>query len=727
MAVIQSSLNVIALVSGGKDSFFALLHCLANGHRVIALANLFPPSSSHLKETEDLNSFMYQTAGHELISLYSEALNLPLYREEIVGRAQDESKDYSPVLDPGTIGPVQVGNGQETDEVECLMPLLQKVIAAHPTANAVCSGAILSTYQRTRIESVALRLNLTSLCFLWQYPSLPPPSSNGLLDDMAAVGFDVRIIKVASGGLDENFLWNNLMENAVRQRLNRAMSKFGGSILGEGGEYETLVLSGPNDVWDGSIKVNPHTRTTRRGSSGEAWIEFQKSSGGVQKESMIDQSAGHEMRSKVRIPDLYDQHFRGLLHDLGQNAYRLDASTIERKTGSSQREWAPRTSLIYTSSSIKLWNMTAVNAGTTASDQMSALKAELLNLLTRELHLSSQNVVFTTILLRSMTDFSTVNEIYRQIFTHPTPAARVTVACGDMLPLRVQLMLSFVISREVRREGLHVQSRSYWAPANIGPYSQAISIPFDNGIRMTYVAGQIPLVPASMEILQTPSDHVMQSFKEQACLALQHLWRIGTVMRVGWWTNVVAFLAGDGDIEAKAILAWEAWKQVHDPRLWAGEEEGVAGDNIDVWDLVHGGQGSLNLQQASSCLPDFLRLPGAMQDAIPGFLAVQVDELPRACDIEWQSSGLEFQNDHITVITNIVSHTYIESDQTMRALLKEVLNLKQDTEGVDVTIYTPRPDLVDDFDVQVIPCRALWGPAGLRLAAGVLIRKSTCS
>jgi len=33
---------VIALVSGGKDSFFSLLHCAANGHRVVALANLHP-------------------------------------------------------------------------------------------------------------------------------------------------------------------------------------------------------------------------------------------------------------------------------------------------------------------------------------------------------------------------------------------------------------------------------------------------------------------------------------------------------------------------------------------------------------------------------------------------------------------------------------------------------------------------------------------------------------
>jgi len=31
-------------------------------------------------------------------------------------------------------------------------------------------------------------------------------------------------------------------------------------------------------------------------------------------------------------------------------------------------------------------------------------------------------------------------------------------------------------SDKVRREALHVQSVSYWAPANIGPYSQAVKV-----------------------------------------------------------------------------------------------------------------------------------------------------------------------------------------------------------------------------------------------------------
>lgn len=38
----------------------------------------------------------------------------------------------------------------------------------HPEVEGLASGAVLSTYQRTRVESVCARLGLTSLAYLWQ-------------------------------------------------------------------------------------------------------------------------------------------------------------------------------------------------------------------------------------------------------------------------------------------------------------------------------------------------------------------------------------------------------------------------------------------------------------------------------------------------------------------------------------------------------------------------------
>lgn len=89
----DTSLKVVALISGGKDSLFSILHCVANGHDVVALANLHPPLVAG-EQSEDIDSFMYQTIGHSVIPLYEEALGLPLYRQEISGSAVNQDKSY---------------------------------------------------------------------------------------------------------------------------------------------------------------------------------------------------------------------------------------------------------------------------------------------------------------------------------------------------------------------------------------------------------------------------------------------------------------------------------------------------------------------------------------------------------------------------------------------------------------------------------------------------------
>eukprot|EP00271_Cylindrocystis_brebissonii_P014894 TRINITY_DN36542_c0_g1_i1.p2 TRINITY_DN36542_c0_g1~~TRINITY_DN36542_c0_g1_i1.p2 ORF type:complete len:102 (-),score=7.29 TRINITY_DN36542_c0_g1_i1:245-550(-) len=50
-------MQVIALISGGKDSCYAMMECARYGHQVVALANLCPMDDA----TDELDSFMYQT------------------------------------------------------------------------------------------------------------------------------------------------------------------------------------------------------------------------------------------------------------------------------------------------------------------------------------------------------------------------------------------------------------------------------------------------------------------------------------------------------------------------------------------------------------------------------------------------------------------------------------------------------------------------------------------
>jgi diphthine-ammonia ligase len=43
---------------------------------------------------DELDSYMYQSVGHEIIDLFAKAMELPLYRAEIKGNAQTTEKEY---------------------------------------------------------------------------------------------------------------------------------------------------------------------------------------------------------------------------------------------------------------------------------------------------------------------------------------------------------------------------------------------------------------------------------------------------------------------------------------------------------------------------------------------------------------------------------------------------------------------------------------------------------
>ena len=47
---------------------------------------------------DELDSFLYQTVGHDAIEYYAECINLPLYRREIMGSSLVQGADYQQTL-----------------------------------------------------------------------------------------------------------------------------------------------------------------------------------------------------------------------------------------------------------------------------------------------------------------------------------------------------------------------------------------------------------------------------------------------------------------------------------------------------------------------------------------------------------------------------------------------------------------------------------------------------
>eukprot|EP00041_Stephanoeca_diplocostata_P017507 m.354832 g.354832 ORF g.354832 m.354832 type:complete len:787 (+) comp20727_c0_seq1:289-2649(+) len=210
-------MKFVALLSGGKDSVHCMLHCIANGHVPVVIGNLKPP------KIDEMDSFMYQTVGHEMIEHIASALNLPLIRQDINGGSVRTDMQY--VKTHG-------------DEVEDLLLLLERVLAKYPDVRGVSCGALLSNYQRIRVEGVCDRLGLQSLSYLWQR------KQDELLDEMIDTGMEAIAVKVACMGLAPHKHVGKSLSN-LRTTLHKLSNQFGAHICGEGGEYESLVLDCP--------------------------------------------------------------------------------------------------------------------------------------------------------------------------------------------------------------------------------------------------------------------------------------------------------------------------------------------------------------------------------------------------------------------------------------------------------------------------------------------------
>lgn len=452
-------MKFVALVSGGKDSCFSILQCIANDHELVCLANLHPPQ----EETHEMDSYMYQTVGHNVVAQYSDLLGVPLYRQSINGSAVTQTLDYTPAFN---------------DETEDLHQLLKAVLEAHPMVEAVSVGAILSSYQRTRVENVCQRLGLVSLSYLWQRDQVE------LLDEIVRSKLDARIIKVAGMGLKPHtHIGKSLAE--MQQELLRLHERYGLHPCGEGGEYETLVLGGPSSLFKKKFTIK------------NLLIEEDKADVAYAKMQVMIEDQ-EELEGEVVIPALLEEEFEHICQNLGGEATFAAGTVGERQLDEH---------LMSLTISSKGENVILAGISGDISEVMDQLCKQL-----GRMGLSPDNVTSSSLILNDMSDFVATNSVYSSYFTAPLPPARVCISAR--LPQGVNCQLSVSAARDLKyKTGLHVQSRSYWAPSNIGPYSQAIS----SG-EVTYMSGQIPLVPATMHMVEDP--------RLAAILSLQHLVRV---------------------------------------------------------------------------------------------------------------------------------------------------------------------------------------------------------
>ncbi|GLB33938.1 putative diphthamide synthase [Lyophyllum shimeji] len=497
-------MKYVALLSGGKDSCFNLLHCDKNGHELVAAASLGPEPGK-----EELDSYLYQTVGQDAIEFVARALEVPLYRRVITGHAMELGSEYGSRDAKG-------GGGIAGDETEDLFALLSDVKSRHPDIQGVSVGAILSNYQRVRVEHVCRRLGLTPLCYLWNR------DQGELLTEMIDAGLEAVLIKVAGIGLTTEHLGKPLAE--MQPTLRKLNQLYGAHICGEGGEYESLTLNCP--LFKYRIVLS-EVETVIHSDNDFATVAFLRI-----KNAILEAKPSSEISFDLRIPPLLDDHSMPLRDAVAASQAGSTSSQIPRIVGPDHTEVL--STKVADNKKLDSW-ISVSNVERSVQTPIEEISIEdevtecfhLLQASLSEHRLNISNCVNINIYISDIELFARINAVYSTFFGS-SPPARACVAVDLPPPIRVRLdCVAFVECTRADRQALHVQGLSYWAPANIGPYSQAITA----GERI-FISGQIGLIPSRL-VLPSP-----RSLAVETALASQHVLRVTEVLRnnsgLGW-------------------------------------------------------------------------------------------------------------------------------------------------------------------------------------------------
>ena len=198
----KRNLKLGALVSSGKDSIYAMYVMEKQNYEIACMITI---------KSKNPESFMFHTPSVDMVKLQSKAIGIPLIEFETEGKKEEELKDLKNAL---------------------------KFAKEKYGIEGVITGALFSSYQRSRIEKIADSLGLKTFSPLWHM------NQELEMREIIANGFKFIITKISSEGLDKNWLTRIITQKDV-DKLVELNKKTGINVAFEGGEAETLVLDGP--------------------------------------------------------------------------------------------------------------------------------------------------------------------------------------------------------------------------------------------------------------------------------------------------------------------------------------------------------------------------------------------------------------------------------------------------------------------------------------------------
>ena len=199
----QGGEKIAALFSGGKDSCLAIWRMQEQGFEASCLISILPKNS---------DSFMYHKPDLKILRLQSTALGIPLLLKKTEGEKEKELLELK----------------------EALCEAKKKF-----GVKGVVCGALYSKYQSERVQKICDELGLKLYSPLWHM------GQETELQELVDRGFEFILTKVAAMGMSEQWLGKIIGKKEIAE-LEALNKKIGFNVAGEGGEFESLVLNGPN-------------------------------------------------------------------------------------------------------------------------------------------------------------------------------------------------------------------------------------------------------------------------------------------------------------------------------------------------------------------------------------------------------------------------------------------------------------------------------------------------
>ncbi|MFH1773557.1 MAG: diphthine--ammonia ligase [Methanobacteriota archaeon] len=193
-------MKLAALISGGKDSLYAMYLMVLQGHEIKYLLAVLP---------ERTDSYMFHHPNAALAKLQAEAMGIRIVTKATSGEKEIELKDLRSLI-------------------SCVKGEVEGII----------TGALASEYQKKRVERLCEELKLKSLAPLWH------KDAESYWRELLSAGFEVIVTSVSAQGLDESWLGRKIDFQALEE-LKKLAKKYRFHLGFEGGEAETFVLDMP--------------------------------------------------------------------------------------------------------------------------------------------------------------------------------------------------------------------------------------------------------------------------------------------------------------------------------------------------------------------------------------------------------------------------------------------------------------------------------------------------